>query len=421
MGHNGVRFVVVLFCSVLGLWLAGGCATNPVDVGLQQVMPRAQQSGRATVSFSVQVTPDVAPASIRVEPTNRKAIARVRWILRGLTVTGETEVASRSVDVGADGRASTTIENVPIGPTIAEAQIDNGSVDGYTDFQGAAPLNSGPNAMVINPTGSGMTSDLLAQVLRLVAQSPVLSGVPQANMVGLAQQVIAGTSGTQGTQTQVDAFNSLLERVNSPTFVSLRGSVDGRSLEAWRAGNLLWTKPLANWFQAAQLNGASPAGLTFSQVIRHGLAGYGYVKLGHDSGNLSVMIRIDIVNQSLKAFCAVPGTVGPAIVLVDDSVVVGGWHATERCPYALRWGGQNDGAARLGNATDTGLMWTRYFASEAPSAGGEPAAVESLTYDGQRIFTAQVRNGSSRLLRTYRLNSGDGTGTTPQMTIHLAA
>ncbi len=304
---------------------------------------------------------------------------------------------------------------------IAEAQIDNGSVDGYTDFQGAAPLNSGPNAMVINPTGSGMTSDLLAQVLRLVAQSPVLSGVPQANMVGLAQQVIAGTSGTQGTQTQVDAFNSLLERVNSPTFVSLRGSVDGRSLEAWRAGNLLWTKPLANWFQAAQLNGASPAGLTFSQVIRHGLAGYGYVKLGHDSGNLSVMIRIDIVNQSLKAFCAVPGTVGPAIVLVDDSVVVGGWHATERCPYALRWGGQNDGAARLGNATDTGLMWTRYFASEAPSAGGEPAAVESLTYDGQRIFTAQVRNGSSRLLRTYRLNSGDGTGTTTQTTIHLAA
>ena len=71
-----------------------------------------------------------------------------------------------------NGSATVTFESLPNTTVVGSLQIENGNIDGFSNFHGAADLNQGSNIVELAPVGSLMRQDVVAQVIENVLTSP---------------------------------------------------------------------------------------------------------------------------------------------------------------------------------------------------------------------------------------------------------
>ena len=89
-----------------------------------------------------------------------------------------------------NGSATVTFESLPNTTVVGSLQIENGNIDGFSNFHGAADLNQGSNIVELAPVGSLMPQDVLANaVSEIVSSSTLLLKAPATLATELAKIV----------------------------------------------------------------------------------------------------------------------------------------------------------------------------------------------------------------------------------------
>jgi uncharacterized repeat protein (TIGR02543 family) len=89
-----------------------------------------------------------------------------------------------------NGSATMTFESLPNTTVVGSLQIENGNIDGCSNFHGAADLNQGSNIVELAPVGSLMPQDVLANaVSEIVSSSTLLLKAPATLATELAKIV----------------------------------------------------------------------------------------------------------------------------------------------------------------------------------------------------------------------------------------
>ncbi len=409
-----------LFALSLLIVIAVGCQFNPVGddpamtpTGLMQRAVSAV-TGNATLRMAVQVNPidlsSVPRAHAALRPGAKAGTAQVTFKLIGIKVNG-TVPEAKTVPVDSNGEAAVTFDNVPTGPTVGQVLVDGAEIAGYTDFNGAKQIEAGANEMKVNPAGSAFKSDLLAQVLIAANESDDVKNAMPPNFATLAKGVIdtMNLSNDDG-KLPVRVLNAVLEKLGTPTMVKLAANSDGTKLQGYRNGVLLWERVVAEIWQSSELWNADPNGLLVETVLRHGVDGFGYVQFRHQTTGISMIGRFEALTGRLLAFCRHDGPIGPAIVMKDTSIIVGGSLTTLRTPILFKWSGQNLAVTPRGTESDQNLVWKKVFTQYAVESGADVPAVEAVTFDGGTLLTVQVRDPIVKTRRTWRFTATDGNG-----------
>ncbi len=115
----------------------------------------------------------VPQPSVRADTTAAAfVVVRLLSLFPGQPATAALASRTVTVPVDAAGNASIEVSGLPVRPLVVRVRLEGATVAGLTDFQGAADLASGANAVTVQPTGSGLTHDLAAQVLLALAAMP---------------------------------------------------------------------------------------------------------------------------------------------------------------------------------------------------------------------------------------------------------
>ncbi len=456
------RFVYVLAGLLLiGSFAFTGCLFNSFDSGAQSAISQASNTPAPTarVRFNLMMTED---ASANYKPRyslmpNRKANATVRFRLVGIQVGTNATTASTPATVSEQvvNISSGTAEGeltVPAVPAVGQAQINGGSLDGFTDLHGGTDLHPGDNVMNISPAGTGMPQDRLAAALEAsvaVASPTMRAACTNNNLAAIAERACNNVD-RNAVAPQADALNGMIAELRPSTFVQMRISPEGNKLMGYDGpefpgivSNLLWQTTNQTFWGATATNPLvylpSTDRMAFTQILRQGLDGTGYVACQHDILYPFAIARVNTDSPTASGtrinFVRNPGMCMATLVMPDNSVIAGGMNNDTLSPVIFRWDGKSD--AKLKNAqtgdNDTNLVWVKYFSSgvetakqliqrdqtplNMPVTRAEPnAGVVAVQWDGA-VTTANpygnllisVRDAAARRYRIFRLkpNTGD--------------
>ncbi len=423
MNRHILATLVVVVCGVLALV---GCRTNPISsdgavAPTTIVAPPVTQDG--TVRFAVEF-PGLVHGSVRtgIRATGKAGEARVRFILRGLNVTNTSQPQADPVEivspVSADGTAQATFNNVSTLPTIGQVRLENAVWNGVTDFQGATNVTPGPNTLTVNPTGSGLSSEMTAHVLESLVTSPTAwSNVGNgAQLIDRVRQIVRQID-TQDPQARTEAVNrtvqTLLTTVSSSNFTYFSFDSTRQSLKGLRSGAEVWSRRSLDFWNTGELGGNE---LDLSQmmvhgILRQGVDGFGYVTFRHATLSPFGIARVDTATGSRVAYVRNTGRCDQAVLLPDGSIVVGGTNDDRRCPILFKWTGQGLANTTSNAGNMAGLAWEHLFTECPANASWTSPAVESIQYDGGDTLVVMVRKPALNLAVPYYVSLTTGNTT----------
>ncbi len=168
------------------------------DAGASGVGSAREESLRPRVSFAGSA--------------KAAAAVTVKLISINCGDTGSPTVKmSKTANVGSDGRVD-FVFTVPTKTTVAQVSIEGGTINGFSDFQGAADLVEGANVIVVNPLGSRLPSDLTAQLIMQLVNSPTMFAKTGTGLATQIRAVVAGLD-TRAATVYYDAINLISQRV----------------------------------------------------------------------------------------------------------------------------------------------------------------------------------------------------------------
>lgn len=89
-------------------------------------------------------------------------------------------IISKQVPV-VNGSASAIFESLPTTTILGQIHIENGKIQGYSDFHGALDLIQGENTVTLAPVGSLMPQDVVAKALsEIISSSTLFLSAPQS-------------------------------------------------------------------------------------------------------------------------------------------------------------------------------------------------------------------------------------------------
>ena len=89
-------------------------------------------------------------------------------------------IISKQVPV-VNGSASAIFESLPTTTILGQIHIENGKIQGYSDFHGALDLIQGENTVTLAPVGSLMPQDVVAKALNeIISSSTLFLNAPQS-------------------------------------------------------------------------------------------------------------------------------------------------------------------------------------------------------------------------------------------------
>lgn len=147
----------------------------------------------SSVAFKI-VTPSnkttsFSSASIRAVPENQAFVTfQLKLANFGNSLT-PFSLVKKKVPV-VSGSATVNFESLPNTTVVGSLQIENGNIDGFSNFHGAADLNQGSNIVELAPVGSLLTQDVLANaVSEIVSSTTLLLKAPTSLATELAKIV----------------------------------------------------------------------------------------------------------------------------------------------------------------------------------------------------------------------------------------
>jgi len=114
-----------------------------------------------------------------------------------------------------NGSATITFESLPNTTVVGSLQIENGNINGFSNFHGAADLNQGSNIVELVPVGSLMPQDVLANaVSEIVSSSTLLLKAPTTLATELAK--IVSNLPLDSTSVYDEVLNNFSNRTGLP-------------------------------------------------------------------------------------------------------------------------------------------------------------------------------------------------------------
>ncbi|GAB1354029.1 hypothetical protein MASR1M12_27670 [Erysipelotrichia bacterium] len=143
-----------------------GSAINNANVFFKLVFP---QKDSGTQSANILPAMD-APAIVNFQ---------IKLLNYGNT-SNPFFIISKQVPV-VNGSASAIFESLPTTTILGQIHIENGKIQGYSDFHGALDLIQGENTVTLAPVGSLMPQDVVAKALNeIISSSTLFLNAPQS-------------------------------------------------------------------------------------------------------------------------------------------------------------------------------------------------------------------------------------------------
>ncbi len=406
-----------------------GCNAGSVD-SIQGALAPATNAPSYTNSAQVRLAirlDDNHPNADILRPAIRsshKAAAEVSLRLTSIQVGADSDDIKNRVIIRAatatveNGVANLVINNVPTLPTVANVQINGGTLGGLTSFHGAADLVSGDNKVAVSPFGSRLRQDLTAHVLECAVTSRSLVARALGNMTEDAKGVVNSLANRTQTALGVNetAFNKYAEKRNLSTMTKIQVSSDKNAILGYQSGRVLWSKGNLDIWNEGDFWSFSPIDVLFSSILRQGLDGVGYLTCAHSTHFPFAVVKIDAASGTRLAYVRNRGQCDAAFALPDGSIVVGGTHADKGCPVLFRWNGTESGITESDLGPAQNLAWAKYFdgrdgvsADNLRGTASEPyPAVLSVQYDGNSVILAAVRDAQNNKVKNYRFDATTG-------------
>lgn len=171
---SGTGFVLALVFGAL-LMLAGcGRHGDELSFGslpMAPANPVDTRTGEASVRMSFCLTPDVTDGivapSIRGEAGTQPQVGVTFVVFHPGDETTPVTYLTASATPDANNRVTLDM-TLPALPTVAKIQIASGAIASYSAFRGALDLQPGQNTMIVQPSGSGFTRDIVAQTMEQI-------------------------------------------------------------------------------------------------------------------------------------------------------------------------------------------------------------------------------------------------------------
>ena len=165
-------------------------------------------------------------ASIRAVPVNQAFVTfQLKLANFGNSLT-PFSLVKKQVPV-VNGSATVSFESLPNTTVVGSLQIENGNIDGFSNFHGAADLNQGSNIVELAPVGSLMPQDVLANaVSEIVSSTTLLLKAPTSLAAELAK--IVSKLPLDSTSVYDEVLNNFSNRTGLP-LVELLAPTDGQT------------------------------------------------------------------------------------------------------------------------------------------------------------------------------------------------
>ncbi len=407
------KFLYVCFvASIVGvLFFQAGCSLNPFGGGgsdSTNLLTPVTNGEPADVNFAL-VFPTkrkLAPTmSIRPDVGTSSAYVTFRLVLLNPgDVNNKSQILIQRVPVNASGEAHVSFPGMPERPVIGQISIENGSIQGYKDFQGAKDLSGGSNTVELAPAGSGMPQDILANTLQTALQDDEMFKKLPPEPVTQAQLVVNQVDLEQ-VSAVLEVINKFVRDVLKPASLIYLGiDFDRLKVVGYQDGEPKWQlKNTDAWAGQA----AFTAGDMLAQkVLRQVFGGYGLVSWKHLTGSHFGITKID-PDGKVMAKCYNPGFCGTIFFMSTGRIIVGGTDEENHCPILFAWDGANSISSK--DAEGNGLVWVRRFNKEiTPTSAVPNPTVESVQYNGVDAFLVSVQDPTSGWSRFFRVNPVDG-------------
>ncbi len=225
--------------SVLVVTLFVGCDRAPDAAGVGPTAVTATggagtaaTTANAEVRLSFQVD---GMTGTEAHPSVRGTVGAPQVTVRMISVNvGNTASPTTRQTQTAQVASGTNVDfvfTVPAKTTVAQVSVENGTIAGRSEFHGAADLTVGSNTIVVNPVGSRLARDVVANVLLNIVNEPRLFASAPTNLAGAITQAIA-TVDRQSATAYLDAMSQVDRKVLGGTGIlagygggTIRGTV----------------------------------------------------------------------------------------------------------------------------------------------------------------------------------------------------
>ncbi|MFZ4777648.1 MAG: hypothetical protein ACOYM3_19940, partial [Terrimicrobiaceae bacterium] len=243
-----------IFVGLFLTFMAGCSLFNMGSNVMGPIAPLETEAKVAQVDFKLVLPPISNPVNqplgTILGSTGINCQLTVRLIVFNVgNVAHPSDILSKTVLV-TGGVAEVSFTGVPARPVIAQLSIEAGQIGGWTDFHGAIALKEGANTIELAPRGSGLSQDLLAELLQSIVLVPELVGKATASLVGDADSALKAASqaalASQGFPAQaavsptIDAFNRLVDTLKPTGYVALTSSIDMTAVQGFNGSFKLW-------------------------------------------------------------------------------------------------------------------------------------------------------------------------------------
>jgi len=323
-------------------------------------------------------------------------------------VSNRVTTMTKSAVVDASGTVSTSFAGVPALSAVGEIRIDGGAIGGQTDFHGAADLLAGSNLLEVSPKGCGLRSDVLANVVKLVANAgDLLPGAPP-NLVSAIESAGASRLGTTSASLYNDVLDDFVTaRLSLPNLLKLTFPADGSTLSGSAVGSsTAWTRSAGEIWK--DVSGAT--GLRMVKVLRLGIGGFAYTAWESPDRSFFGVARINTANGLLQSSVTGTGRFGNAALLPDGTLIVGA--SLHGSPLVFRWNGAASVAladSAVSGSGVSGLAWIQRF--EDGSFGFDnrfltvapPLEYLEIEDAANKSLLCRARDPRTQVLKTFRL------------------
>lgn len=143
-----------------------GSAINNANVSFKLVFPQKDSGTQSANILPAMYAPAVVNFQIK--------------LLNYGNTSNPFFIISKKVPV-VNGSASAIFESLPTTTILGQIHIENGKIQGYSDFHGALDLIQGENTVTLAPVGSLMPQDVVAKALNeIISSSTLFLNAPQS-------------------------------------------------------------------------------------------------------------------------------------------------------------------------------------------------------------------------------------------------
>ncbi|MFZ2960911.1 MAG: hypothetical protein WA705_28870 [Candidatus Ozemobacteraceae bacterium] len=404
------RSIIIIF--VASLLFLTACQFNPFSNFDGSISPSnliSGAGGQSKVAFSI-VLPDPVGnpklSAIRASTTSGPSVIFRLWQMTPENPSKPFIVQAKTISV-IDGKAEVEFTNIPAVSIIADMQIENGSIVGYTDFNGAADLNPGSNTVYLTPVGSQNDIDVTAQVYKSILNSKsIFAAANKDKLIGVIKNLV-------GSYRPIDysASNFVLQEffktLSSLSAELMRVEIPMPDPSYFNAYLMRYHLNNGLDWKYSQIWSGKSVSATATEVIRSYADGFALVRWLNSENSTAYLSTIASDGTRLGSLEVPNGSFSQILVLLNGSIVAGG--RTGRTPFLCLWSGKSDKI--ISDSSWTSPEWKANLESFIGNTDVPQPSITFVQLMGESTLACGITNRENKAITRLRVNINTGIPT----------